>query len=74
MSVRTASVFTPNARPVPIMFRARCSASSRVCMKAPLPHFTSRTRPSGPSAIFFDIMLAVISGTDSIVPVTSRRA
>ena len=31
-------------------------------MKAPRPHLTSRTRASAPSASFFDIILAAISG------------
>ena len=43
-------------------------------MKAPLPHFTSSTSASMPSASFLDMMLAVISGMEGTVPVTSRRA
>ena len=44
------------------------------CMNAPLPNFTSSTRASVPSAIFFDMMLEAISGIASTVPVTSRSA
>ena len=43
-------------------------------MNAPEPVFTSMTRAWAPSANFFDMMLAVISGMDSTVPVTSRSA
>jgi hypothetical protein len=43
-------------------------------MKAPEPTFTSSTRPSMPSASFFDRMLATMSGMDSTVAVTSRSA
>ena len=43
-------------------------------MNAPLPVFTSRTRPSAPSAIFLLMMLEAISGIASTVPVTSRSA
>ena len=42
--------------------------------KAPLPTFTSITSASRPAASFLDGMLAVISGTDSTVAVTSRMA
>ena len=43
-------------------------------MNAPLPTFTSRTRASVPSAIFFDMIELAMSGIDSTVPVMSRRA
>ena len=43
-------------------------------MNAPLPRFTSSTSPVSPSASFFDMMLAAMSGIDSTVPVTSRSA
>ena len=43
-------------------------------MKAPGPTFTSSTSPSIPSAIFFDMIEAQMSGIDSTVPVTSRSA
>ena len=41
---------------------------------APEPTFTSSTRASVPSAIFFDMIELAISGTASTVAVTSRRA
>ena len=62
------------ALPTATMARARARASSAVFMKAPLPHFTSRTRASAPPASFLDMMLAAISGMDSTVAVISRRA
>ena len=43
-------------------------------MKAPSPVFTSSTRPSIPSASFFDMIDEAISGIDSTVAVASRRA
>ena len=43
-------------------------------MKAPLPTLTSSTRPSIPSASFFDMIEAAMSGIDSTVAVTSRSA
>ena len=43
-------------------------------MNAPLPVLTSRTRPSIPSASFFDMIDADIKGMDSTVAVASRRA
>ena len=53
---------------------ASALASSRVAMKAPLPHFTSSTNPSSPAASFFDRIEAVIRSMLSTVPVTSRIA
>ncbi len=49
-------------------------AAGTVAQNAPLPAFTSITRNCKPAASFFDRMLAVISGTDSTVAVTSRIA
>ena len=43
-------------------------------MKAPLPSLTSSTSDCNPAASFFDRMLAVMSGNDSTVAVTSRMA
>ena len=43
-------------------------------MNAPRPHFTSSTSASLPSASFLLITEAEMSGTLSIVAVTSRRA
>ena len=42
--------------------------------KAPLPVFTSSTRPLAPSAIFLLMMEAAISGRQATVAVTSRNA
>ena len=42
-------------------------------MKAPRPNLTSRTMASAPAAIFLDITLDAISGTEGTVAVTSRR-
>ena len=74
MSVMSAVVLTP----APLATRTMLSASSReasnVSMKAPLPVFTSITRPWSPDASFLDRIEAVISGMDSTVAVTSRMA
>ena len=43
-------------------------------MNAPLPTLQSITRPSMPSASFFDMIDDAISGSDSTVAVTSRSA
>ena len=43
-------------------------------MNAPSPTLTSRTTALAPAAIFFDMMLAAMSETWSIVAVTSRSA
>ena len=43
-------------------------------MNAPVPTLTSSTSAAVPSAIFFDMIDAAISGIDSTVPVTSRSA
>ena len=53
---------------------AELEARSSSGRNAPDPVFTSRTRPSSPSASFFDMMLAAMSGIDSTVAVTSRSA
>ena len=54
--------------------RASVRACSSVGQKAPLPTFTSSTRPCSPALSFLLRMLAVISGTLSTVAVTSRIA
>ncbi len=74
MAVRRATVGQPRASPKAIIVRASSTARSGSGMKAPLPVFTSSTSPLRPSASFFDMMLAEISGMDSTVPVTSRSA
>ncbi len=53
---------------------ARRAASSALPMKAPLPHFTSRTMDEAPAASFLDITLAAISGKESTVAVSCRSA
>ena len=74
MSVSRATVGTPIRLPVSTIDRASARASSSVFMNAPLPCFTSSTSASSPSASFLLMMLAVMSGIDGTVPVTSRRA
>ena len=69
-----ARAFFPIALAVPTRLTAKASASLKVFIKAPFPHFTSKTRASEPSATFFERILEVISGTDSTVAVTSRIA
>jgi hypothetical protein len=53
---------------------ASSRARSAVFMNAPLPNFTSSTKASRPSASFLLMMLAVMSGIDGTVAVTSRSA
>jgi len=74
MSVSRAVTRFPMARPMPASVRASLPASSGRFMKAPRPTFTSSTRPSMPSASFFDMMEPAMSGMDSTVAVTSRSA
>ena len=64
----------PTCVPISTIIFANALASSFVFIKAPLPHLTSNTMPFAPAAIFFDIMLAAMSGKLSTVPVTSRKA
>ena len=59
----TAAMASPSERALSTSF-----------MKAPLPHLMSSARASSPSASFLLMMLAVISGTEATVAVTSRRA
>ena len=74
MSVSTAVVRRPCAAPMSTIVAASSRARSAVFMNAPEPDFTSSTRPSVPSAIFLLMIELAISGIDSTVPVTSRRA
>ena len=60
MSVMIAAVGTCIRLPVSTSERASAWAASRVFMNAPLPHFTSSTNASSPSASFLLMMLAVI--------------
>ena len=66
------SLFSPRA--IEIIMRASSRASSSFFKKAPLPVFTSSTRPLAPSASFLLMIEAAISGRQATVAVTSRRA
>ena len=74
MAVSSATTRQPRASPSAIIVRASSMARSSSGRNAPDPVFTSSTRPSSPSASFLDMMLAEMSGMDSTVAVTSRRA
>ena len=74
MSVISAVVRTPAPFAIVAMLPASVCDIAGSAMKAPLPAFTSITRPSRPSASFFDRIEEAISGIDSTVPVTSRMA
>ena len=53
---------------------ASSSAAATSGMNAPRPNLTSSTIASAPAAIFLDITLDAISGSEGTVAVTSRRA
>ncbi len=74
MAVMTAVTRRPSDLPVRCRLAASASASASERMNAPLPVLTSNTSASAPSANFFERMLAVMSGMDSTVAVTSRSA
>ena len=74
MSVIKARVGNPAPLATDTSDCASCRAMAGVPAKAPLPTFTSSTRPCRPAASFLDRMLAVISAMDSTVAVTSRIA
>ena len=74
MSVISAIVRLPIWLPISTMVRASLSASSALCINAPLPAFTSSTMASAPEASFLLIMLEAMSGMPSTVPVTSLSA
>ena len=74
MSVSTQTTSSPACSPSERISRASSRASSTVRMNAPSPTLTSRTTALAPAAIFFDMMLAAMSETWSIVAVTSRSA
>jgi len=74
ISVMIATVFLPAPLPISTISLARAKASSNERIKAPFPAFTSRTMASAPAAIFLLIILEAISGIESTVAVTSRRA
>ena len=74
IAVMSATTGQPWSAPSSIIVRARASPRSSSGRKAPEPRFTSSTSPVRPSASFFDIMLAEMSGILSTVAVASRRA
>ena len=74
IALRTAVTLSPWSRPRRTIVRASSPARSLSVMKAPEPTFTSSTRDSVPSAIFFDMIDPAMSGIESTVPVTSRSA
>ncbi len=74
ISLSIVKTSTPISTPTAVIPSANVCGSSRVFIKAPVPYFTSRTSLSNVSAIFFDMIEAVISAIDGTVPVTSRRA
>ncbi len=74
MVVSWATVLMPSPSAVRTMEVASSLAWSTVCMNAADPVLTSNTNAVSPSAAFFEMMDAVMSGTLSIVCVTSRMA
>src|SRR3546814_16524221 len=74
MSVTRATLDNPAPSATATMLLASAAAIGWVSAKAPLPTFTSITRPSRPAASFFDRIEAVMRGIDSPVAVTSRPA
>ena len=69
----SAIAFFPIFFTVLTKLSARAKALSKLFIKAPEPHLTSKQNASEPSAIFLERMLDVIRGIDSTVPVTSRK-
>ena len=74
IAVSTARVGNPTRRPISTIASASWRAWPTVFMNAPRPTLTSSTSASAPSAIFLLMIEDAISGTLSIVPVTSRSA
>ena len=74
MPVSVAITLVPCEAPMPTIVCASALASASCFIKAPDPVLMSRTRPSMPSASFFDMIEDAISGRDGTVPVLSRRA
>ena len=74
IEVIKATVLIPEFSPSSTIVSANKRACSKLTMKAPEPVFTSKTRASVPSAIFFDIIELAIRGIESTVWVTSRKA
>mmetsp|Transcript_9686 Transcript_9686/g.22375 ORF Transcript_9686/g.22375 Transcript_9686/m.22375 type:complete len:250 (-) Transcript_9686:336-1085(-) len=73
MSVMSATLRTPASSPALTMLCASSMHSSTLDSSAPLPLFTSSTSDFVPSAIFFDMIEDVMSESDLVVPVWSRR-
>ena len=74
MSVITARTRLPQCCPMATMRSASRAPSSGVFMNAPEPIFTSSTIECDPAASFLDMMDEAMSGSESTVAVTSRRA
>jgi hypothetical protein len=74
MSVMTAAILRPSFVPIATSACARRRESSSRGRKAPEPVFTSMTMACAPPAIFFDMIEATISGSESTVAVTSRSS
>ena len=74
MSVITALVGHPAPFAVATKDFANARHSSRSCMTAPEPVFTSRTKACKPAANFFAKIDDVIKSKERTVPVTSRTA
>ena len=74
MSVISASTRVPEPSAAAMRLCASAFESWNLRMNAPLPVFTSRMSAEAPIASFLDMIDAVMSGSDSTVPVTSRSA
>ena len=74
MSVTSATQRRFIERPTRVIERASCLACSKSLMNEPLPHLTSITRPSAPSASFLERTLPVMRGRLGIVPVSLRSS
>lgn len=66
-----AIIFFPILSPIEIIVSANSLDYSKVFINAPVPVFTSKTKPSVPLANFLLIIELEIKGIDSTVPVTS---
>ena len=74
MALSNAVVLTLHSVASLVIELASSRAASISAMKAARPNFTSITSASIPSASFLERILAVMSGIDGTVPVTSRSA
>ena len=74
MLVTIASTRRPAPSPIATMAEASCTASSTVFMNAPEPTFTSSRMHWAPAASFLLMIDEAMSGMESTVAVTSRRA